>query len=38
MRIHHVAQTAKGWPADTPGEREDGARRADAAERIRWRL
>ncbi len=21
MRIHHVAQTAKGWPTDTPGER-----------------
>jgi hypothetical protein len=38
MRIHHVAQAAKGWPADTPGEREDGARLADAVERIRWRL
>lgn len=38
MRIQHVAQTAKGWPADTPGERGDGARIADAVERIRWRL
>jgi hypothetical protein len=38
MRIHHVAQAAKGWPADTPGEREGGARLADAVERIRWRL
>ncbi len=38
MRIHHVAQAAKGWPADTPGERADGARLAEAVERIRWRL
>jgi hypothetical protein len=38
MRIHRVAQTAEGWPADTPGEREDGVRLADAVERIRWRL
>ena len=38
MRIHHVAQTAEGWPAGTPGEREDGARLADAVEHIRWRL
>ena len=38
MRIQHAAQAAKGWPADTPGEREDGARLADAVERIRWRL
>jgi hypothetical protein len=38
MRIHHVAQTAKGWPADTPCDREDGERLADAVERIRWRL
>ena len=38
MRIHHVAQAAKGWPAGTPGEREDGARLAEAVERIRWRL
>src|SRR3712207_3566509 len=30
-------QAAKGWPADTPGERADGARLADAVERIRWR-
>ena len=38
MRTRHVAQAAKGWPADTPGEREDGARHAGAVERIRWRL
>ena len=38
MRIQHAAQAAKGWPADTPGEREDGARLAEAVERIRWRL
>jgi hypothetical protein len=38
MRIQHAAQAAKGWPADTSGEREDGARLADAVERIRWRL
>jgi hypothetical protein len=37
MRVRHVAQAAKGWPAETPGE-EDGARLADAVERIRWRL
>jgi hypothetical protein len=38
MRIQHAAQAAKGWPADTPGERGDGARLADAVERVRWRL
>jgi len=38
MRIQHAAQAAKGWPADTPGEREEGARLAEAVERIRWRL
>jgi hypothetical protein len=38
MRIQHVAQAAKGWPADAPGKREDGARLADAVEHIRWRL
>ena len=38
MRIQHVAQAAKGWPADKPGGREDSARLADAVERIRWRL
>jgi hypothetical protein len=38
MRIQHVAQAAKGWSADTLGGREDGARLADAVERIRWRL
>ncbi len=36
MRIQHAAQAAKGWPADTPGERGDGVRLADAVERIRW--
>jgi hypothetical protein len=38
MRIQHVAQAAEGWPTDTPGEREDGARLTDAVEHIRWRL
>jgi hypothetical protein len=38
MRIQHVAQAAKGWPADTPGERADNVRLADAVEHIRWRL
>ncbi len=38
MRIHHAAQAAKGWLADTPGGCADGARLADAVERIRWRL
>jgi hypothetical protein len=38
MRIQHAAQAAKRWPADTPGERTDGARLADAVEHIRWRL
>jgi hypothetical protein len=38
MRIQHVAQAAKGWPADTPGDREDGTQLANAAEHIRWRL
>ena len=38
MRIQHAAQAAKGWPADTPGERGDGARLADAVKRVRWRL
>jgi hypothetical protein len=38
MRVHHVAQAAKGRPADTPGERANGARLAEAVERIRWRL
>jgi hypothetical protein len=35
MRIHHVAQAARGWPADTPDGRGDGARLADAVGRIR---
>ena len=38
MRIQHAAQAAKGWPADTPGERGDGGRLAVAVEHIRWRL
>jgi hypothetical protein len=38
MRIHHVAQTIKGWPDVTADHRQDGARFADAVERIRWRL
>jgi len=38
LRIQHVAQAAKGWPADTPGERANKARLADAVEHIRWRL
>jgi hypothetical protein len=38
MRIHHVAQAAKGWPTGTPGECEDNARLIDAVEHIRWRL
>jgi hypothetical protein len=38
MRIQHAAQAAKGWTADTPGEREDGARLAEVVEHIRWRL
>jgi hypothetical protein len=38
MRIRHVAQAAKGWTADAPSKREDGARLADAVEHIRWRL
>ncbi len=38
MRIQHAAQAAKGWPADTPGGREEGTWLAEAVERIRWRL
>src|SRR5215212_1880412 len=38
MRIRHAAQAAGGWPADTPGDSKDGARLADAVERVRWRL
>lgn len=38
MRIQHVAQAAKSWPAVTRGERAEGARLADAIEHIRWRL
>ena len=33
-----MAQTAKGWPADTSAEREDGTKLVDAVEHIRWRL
>jgi hypothetical protein len=38
MRIQHVAQTAKGWPDTSVGDRRTGADLADAIERIRWRL
>ena len=38
MRIQHVTQTAKAWPADTPADCEAGARLVDAVERTRWRL
>jgi hypothetical protein len=38
MRIQHVAQTAKGWPDASAGDRRTGADLADAIERIRWRL
>ena len=38
MRIQHVAQAAKGWPAGMPADRKEGARLADAVERVRWRL
>jgi hypothetical protein len=31
-RIHHVARATKGWPTDTPGEREEEARLAGAVE------
>jgi len=31
MHIQHAAQAAKGWPADTPGEREEGAGRGGRA-------
>jgi hypothetical protein len=38
MRIQYAARAAKGWPADTPGERGDGTRLAEAVEHMRWRL
>src|SRR5260370_25548153 len=38
MRIQHVAQTAKGWPDASVGDRRTPADLADAIERIRWRL
>src|SRR5664279_4440875 len=38
MRIQHVAQAAKSWPADTPAEREEGVCLADTIEHIHWRL
>jgi hypothetical protein len=38
MRVQHVAQTAKGWPAASAGDRQVGAFLADTIERIRWRL
>jgi hypothetical protein len=38
MRVQHVAQTAKGWPNASAGDRQAGAGLADTIERIRWRL
>ncbi len=38
MRIQHAAQTAKGWPHDTPTKARDAARLADVVEHVRWRL
>lgn len=38
MRIHHAAQTSKGWPDDAPAEARDAARLADVVEHVRWRL
>ena len=38
MRVQHAAQTAKGWPHDTPTEARDAARLADVVEHVRWRL
>jgi hypothetical protein len=38
MRVQHVAQTVKGWPDATDGDRQEGARLADTVEHIRWRL
>jgi hypothetical protein len=38
MRVQHVAQTAKGWPDASAGDRQVGAYLADTIERIRRRL
>ena len=38
MRIQHVAQAAKSWPANTPAKRREGARLSDTIEHIHWRL
>jgi hypothetical protein len=38
MRIQHVAQVAKGWPKTITEGYQQGARVAQAIERIKWRL
>ena len=38
MRIQHVAQTVSGWPTALAQGDQEGARIADAVERIKWRL
>jgi hypothetical protein len=39
MRIHHVAQAVKVWPADTAENRAEAAHLTDVVEaHIRWRL
>ena len=38
MRVQHVAQTVKGWPDATDGDRQQGTRLADTVEHIRSRL
>jgi hypothetical protein len=38
MRVHHVAQAAKGWPYATESDRQAGIRLAETIEPIRWRL
>jgi hypothetical protein len=38
MRIQHVTQAARSWPAASAGDREAGARFTETIERIRWRL
>jgi hypothetical protein len=38
MRIQHVAQAVKAWPDNSKGDRQKGARFADAVEHVRWRL
>jgi hypothetical protein len=38
MRIQHVAQCVKSWPAATADECQKGADLGDIVEHIRWRL